>query len=384
MKFLCSHAAKAPILMIKLRLLRPLNQVRSISGTSRTQLLLPILRWWASLEGTEASRLTTREFLDEKTFTMACVGTVAVNDKAGLEYLLELIKNNQSNHRQNLVESIFSRLRAMWSSMKDGTRLSTAKALLDLVQVGPQASADQKAVSLEAAALLEEVELTTAILFEFLASLDDITQMATEPPATKRRRVSIAEQRDHIQSLQDSGRLAAARNKASFVLGLVQSSKPETHPELLESLFTTLSNVQHLGTLSGSELGFLLGLVLASLNKMMPAYRNNKDLKIDASVGHGDILATCIQKSSSPTVINEALLLVASLARVAPEVVLHSVMPIFAFMGSSVLKHADEYSALVVNKTITEVIPPLIDTFRKSRRSLVSSASELLSSFVVA
>ena len=384
MTSLSSHVALTPFLTVKLRLLKSLNQVRSISGTSRTQLLLPVLQWWAGLEVAEASKLAERESIDEKVADKAFVETVSVNDKSGLEYLLSLITSSESIARQDLVESVFSRLRAMWPLMKEGVQLSTAKVLLDLVQIDPQASADRKAVSLEAASLLEEVDLTTNILFEFLASLDDLTQMATESPANKRRRVSMAEQRENIQSLHDSGRLTAARNKASFVLSLVQSSKPETHPELLESLFTTLSNVQHLGTLSGSELGYLLGSVLASLNKMIPAYRNNKDLRIDASVGHGDILATCIQKSSSPTVINEALLLVASLARVAPEVVLHSVMPIFAFMGSSVMKHADEYSALVVNKTITEVIPPLIDTFRKSRRSLVSSASELLSSFVVA
>jgi U3 small nucleolar RNA-associated protein 10 len=59
-------------------------------------------------------------------------------------------------------------------------------------------------------------------------------------------------------------------------------------------------------------------------------------------------------------------------------------MPIFTFMGSSVLRQADDYSAHVVNQTIKEVIPPLIDTFRKSRRNLVASASELLASFVIA
>src|SRR5690606_7168867 len=82
--------------------------------------------------------------------------------------------------------------------------------------------------------------------------------------------------------------------------------------------------------------------------------------------------------------INAALLLVASLARTAPDVVLQSVMPIFTFMGSSVLKQADDYSAHVVNQTIREVIPPLIETFRKRGRSVAASTKDLLASFVTA
>jgi U3 small nucleolar RNA-associated protein 10 len=47
---------------------------------------------------------------------------------------------------------------------------------------------------------------------------------------------------------------------------------------------------------------------------------------------------------------NTALLLVAGLAVIAPELVLHSIMPIFTFMASSVLKKDDDYSALVIDQ----------------------------------
>ena len=47
---------------------------------------------------------------------------------------------------------------------------------------------------------------------------------------------------------------------------------------------------------------------------------------------------------------NNALLLVAGLANIVPELVLHSVMPIFTFMGSSVLRKGDEYSAHVIDE----------------------------------
>lgn len=383
MRALSSHAICTPFLLVKVRLLDALNQVRSISGTSRTQLLLPLLRWWAGLGQDDARKFAAREEVEEAAVDSACVEIVDANDKPGLDVLFDLVKTPQVTERPNFLQSIFSRIRKMWPSMKGDTKFSTAQTMLQLSHEASQASPGQNLVSIESADLLRNVDLTTDILLEFLESCRDSTKIATEIPANKRRRVSSS---DHNRSinLQSTPETSALLNKITFVLELIQGSRPEDHPQLLHSLFSTLSDLQYLRNLVGSELGYLQNLVLSSLLAMIPAYKNNKDLQIDASVGHWDVLVTCIQRSSSPAVQNAALLLVASLAKTAPDVVLHSVMPIFTFMGSSVLRQADDYSSHVVNQTIKEVIPPLIETFRKSRRPLVASASELLSSFVVA
>ncbi|KAK3313850.1 hypothetical protein B0H66DRAFT_364045 [Apodospora peruviana] len=383
MKFLSGHIIGTPLIAVKLRLLKSLNQIRSISGTSRTDLLLPLLRWWSSLSSGSAQQLATRESVDERLIDAACVDVVVANNHDGLQLLLDLVKDPQCATRPSLIQSIFYRLEKMWPSMKAEVQLSTAQAMLSLSQASAQPAPEQNQISVEAADLLRTVELNTDILVDFLDSLQDQVKLLTQPPAAKRRRVSTSEQNRSIQ-LQNSPEVKTTVNKTTFILELVQESNPAQHPELLPFLFLTLSDLIHLRTVVGSELGYLQGLVLSSLLAIIPAYKNNKNLTIDASVGHGDILATCIQRSSSPTVINAALLLVASLAKTAPEVVLHSVMPIFTFMGSSVLKQADDYSAHVVNQTIKEVIPPLIDTFRKTRRNLVASTAELLSSFVIA
>jgi U3 small nucleolar RNA-associated protein 10 len=62
---------------------------------------------------------------------------------------------------------------------------------------------------------------------------------------------------------------------------------------------------------------------------------------------------------------NTALLLVSRLADVAPELVLHSVMSIFTFMGSNVLQKDDEYSIDVIDQTIDQVVPALVQSLRK-------------------
>ncbi|KAH6624856.1 hypothetical protein B0J18DRAFT_397920 [Chaetomium sp. MPI-SDFR-AT-0129] len=381
LKFLCGHATETPILATKLRLLRSLNQIRSISGTSRTDLLLPLLHWWAALSPEDATALATQESVDEAAVDDAVVDIVIANHTAGLEAFFQLINDPKTTLRPRLTQAIFNRITKMWPAMKPDAKSSTARSMFNITQT-PSPS-EQNLVITEAVEVLRKVDLTSDILLEFIDSLQDEVKLVAEKPANKRRRVSTTEQSRAV-ALQSNQEVKTALNKTTFVLELVQESEPANHPELLPSLFTTLSDLHSLGTLIGSELGYLQNLVLSSLLAMIPVYRDNKDLSIDASVGYGDVLATCIQKSSSPTVINAALLLVASLARTAPDVVLQSVMPIFTFMGSSVLKQADDYSAHVVNQTIKEVIPPLIDTFRKRGRNVVASTKDLLASFVTA
>lgn len=54
--------------------------------------------------------------------------------------------------------------------------------------------------------------------------------------------------------------------------------------------------------------------------------------------------------SGNPETFNQALLLMANLARLAPESVLYNVMPVFTFMGSNVFHRDDTYSFKVVQQ----------------------------------
>lgn len=72
--------------------------------------------------------------------------------------------------------------------------------------------------------------------------------------------------------------------------------------------------------------------------------------KLDSKIIRTDLIVDCVRTTESPQVQNTALLLVAGLAIAVPELVLHSVMPIFTFMGSSVLRKDDEYSAHVIDQ----------------------------------
>ncbi|KAJ2988983.1 hypothetical protein NUW58_g3699 [Xylaria curta] len=381
LSFLALHAVYSPLLIIKTRLGVCLKQVKSISGISRTQLLLPLLRQWAALSADKASRLCSLEKIEESAVNQSSLEVLLPNEKDGIEFILDAVQSKDLLPRHDFLRAAFLRIRDLWPSMKTETQHIVAQRMLELTQ--KDWSDDRSLASTEAADLLRNIELTTDILLYFLETLEPTAKMADEPPPGKRRRTSSSETHRGLGT-QATPEISATLKQVTFVLQLVEGSEPERHPELLNALFNTLSELQHFRVLVGSELGYLQSLVLRSLLAMVPAYKDNKELTIDSTGGHGDLLVNCIQKSSSPAVQSTALLLVASLAKVAPDLVLNSVMPIFTQMGTSVLRQSDDYSAHVINQTVKEVVPPLIQSLRKGKVSPLAGSSELLLSFVTA
>jgi U3 small nucleolar RNA-associated protein 10 len=73
----------------------------------------------------------------------------------------------------------------------------------------------------------------------------------------------------------------------------------------------------------------------------------------DINIFRVDSLIACIRTLSNPQVHNKTLLLLSTLAQIAPELILKHVMPIFTFMGANVLHQDDEYSAHVVERVFT-------------------------------
>ena len=379
--FLALHAVYSPLLILKLRLGSCLRQVKSISGTSRTQLLLPLLKQWASFPADKARQLCSLEKVEESAVDRSSLEVLLPNETEGMEFILDAIQTKELLSRHTFLHAAFMRIRDLWPNMKTETKYIVAQKMLELTQ--KDWSDDRSLASTEAADLLRSVELTTDILLYFLETLEPTAKMADEPPPGKRRRTSSSDAHRGLGT-QATPEISATLKQVTFVLQLVEGSNPEQHPQLLNALFNTLSELQHFRVLVGSELGYLQSLVLRSLLAMVPAYKDNAELTIDSTGGHGDLLVNCIQKSSSPAVQSTALLLVASLAKVAPDLVLNSVMPIFTQMGTSVLRQSDDYSAHVINQTVKEVVPPLIQSLRKGKVSPLAGSSELLLSFVTA
>lgn len=381
LSFLSSHVIHTPIFLIKLRILVVLNHVHSIASTTRTKVLLPALQQWASLTPEAALQQSKDEQFSITDFDKQAAAIVVANDKDGLQFFTQIVNGKIASDRSSLLEAIFSRLRDIWTSLKGDVQLQTAQMLMDASQSSEESSHNAKSRE-EALELLRNAPLSTEILLSFLDQLPTTAKLTDTQPASKRRRTSHGEVAR--TSMQDRKQLAAAIRQVTFVLQLIDSSDPGDHPELLKGLFNILAELQHFKVQVSSELAYLQDLVLNSLLAILKAYKADPGKKLDHSDIRADLLVDCVQKTASPQVQNGALMMIAALADIAPEVVLHSVMPIFTFMGSSVLRQNDDYSAHVISQTIREVIPLLITSLRKDEGNPVTGAAELLLSFVAA
>lgn len=70
--------------------------------------------------------------------------------------------------------------------------------------------------------------------------------------------------------------------------------------------------------------------------------------------------------SGNPQTFQQALVLIANLARLAPDSVLFNVMPVFTFMGSNVFHRDDSYSFKVVQQTIEGIVPVMVSSLKQA------------------
>ncbi|XP_041777303.1 HEAT repeat-containing protein 1 homolog [Anopheles merus] len=70
-------------------------------------------------------------------------------------------------------------------------------------------------------------------------------------------------------------------------------------------------------------------------------------------------IVQCIRGTQNPQTHHHALLLLAHVARYVPDQVLHNMMEIFTFVGSSIVRQDDAYSFQIISKIIETIIPTI-------------------------
>ena len=381
--FLSSHIINTPLYTVKLRLLMILNQVEKVGSTSRTKALLPLLILERSRSGDSLKESCDAEHIELSQFAAEIVGIVSAADREGVHILQSIIEEKDQRVSSVLISAASQRIRTIWPSMKADLQMSFARTLLTLAVGSHGMTSEEENSQSDAVEILQNVALSTNILLSFLDDLPALSDSIHEnSSAAKRRRTGHG----HVELADGTDKqvLALSIRKVTLVLELIDASKPERHPQLLKGLFHAVGDLQHCRAQSGAELAYLQTLALGSLRAIVEEVKISGETPFDRSSVRTDTLVDCVRTTASPQVQHAALLLVSSLASVTSEVVLHSVMPIFTFMGANLLRQDGEYSAHVITQTIDSVIPPLVDSLHKQKEDAVTGASELLLSFVAA
>ncbi|TFK48252.1 hypothetical protein OE88DRAFT_1664727 [Heliocybe sulcata] len=131
--------------------------------------------------------------------------------------------------------------------------------------------------------------------------------------------------------------------------------------ELLICMLEILGKVVHCETWGQTDKSYVEQLLMAALEKL--SSQSVPGLKTSAI--RLDILVELLRAADNPQSFNQVLLLMAAMARLAPEAVLHNIMPVFTFMGSNVFHRDDAYSFNAVQKTIDSIVPVMVSSLKE-------------------
>ncbi|EED21107.1 SSU processome component Utp10, putative [Talaromyces stipitatus ATCC 10500] len=373
LQFLCYHIVATPITQVKLSLLKIVNGVDKIASLTRTKLLTPLITSWQALTESQVAQICDKEHISLPELEQEIATVISPKDPDAERIAFTIVENSA---RPSLISAVFTRMEQIWIKLGEERQNASAQRLFDLSFRGSEA------VQNNAKETLRNVSLSGSVLVDFLDRISEfVSALESHSPSPKRRRTS---KNNLVAAISNSSELDEVMGKVTFILELVDTSVPEEHPELTPGLFKSLAALHHLKTRIQSSLGYLLSLVLGSLLAIVNKAKKSSKPSFDTSAIRTDLVVDCVRSSESPQVQNTALLLVSGLAVIAPEQVLHSVMPIFTFMGSSVLKKDDDYSVMVIDQTIDQVVPVLVQSLRNQKRDVVAGTSELLLSFTAA
>lgn len=140
---------------------------------------------------------------------------------------------------------------------------------------------------------------------------------------------------------------------------------------LIPSLFDILQKCLQFEDQSNVE--YAKQLVLACLHDICVSLAPNGERRTDLipeQMFKIEPVVQCIRGTQNPQTHHHALRLLAHSAQMLPEQVLHNMMDIFTFMGSSVVRHDDAYSFQIITHIIEAIVPILtrLDGSKAARR----------------
>ncbi|KAJ8929226.1 hypothetical protein NQ314_018105 [Rhamnusium bicolor] len=214
-----------------------------------------------------------------------------------------------------------------------------------------------------ASRIFKHIDLDANMILQPLTKMRDV-QSPKQDLTKKRRRVSVVPTIDILDTLE--------WKKGISILEFIQDKKKIRNADsLLPVLFDILKKCLEFDEQASVEypkqliLSLILHCCIKTAGEALPENIFNMEL-----------IVQCIRASQNPQTHHHALLVLAHTAQLVPIQVLHHMMAIFTFMGSSVLRHDDAYSFQIITKIVDTIIPILVED------SQVTNIAKVLRVFV--
>ncbi|EJD05052.1 uncharacterized protein FOMMEDRAFT_105292 [Fomitiporia mediterranea MF3/22] len=358
--YMLSHAVCCPSPTIRLAILKSL---RRVSDTVKLQMLLPIIE--EALE----SPISTGDEKELQVYALEAFDSssakeVNPEDSSAWFVFKRAVKHYFSNGAvmdqwtclcKTLKDSLFSAL-----SVKRQHEIS-----LLLIELG-SGSGNEDGIK----HLLTQCVKKPNLMISLLQSLQPDVKDTSD-------RVRKRAKTDEPSSDSESTSLS----RLAFLAEILSSQKLPGSLDLVSALLDALSRVAS-STAARADIIYAQQLLMTCLESAVSHIQELPTLSPNAV--RVDVLVELMRTSENPQTFNQALLLMASLARLSPASVLHNVMPIFTFMGSNVFHRDDSYSFKVIQKTIESIVPVAIASLKEkydSALDLYVGSRDLLRTF---
>ncbi|KAF9221723.1 hypothetical protein BS17DRAFT_710411 [Gyrodon lividus] len=348
--FLLSHVVTHPFPSARIALLR---SIEDVADFSKSHMLLPVVKdlnqdsasvsqmFGSSFE--EYTSLVVASFLST---TSALLGSSDDNEiwptfVANLRLYFQ--SNSSISARMLYANALEQRLFAGLALEK---RSEVCTVLLHAGAEGGEAYLASKALL---GKLLRNVALIAQLLTQFQP-----VHVESEAPVSKRAKLDKVPRGSEIEKLQPLNLLAEVLGTTDIPGSL----------DLISHLLETLSKVIRSELWGPSDTSYVCQMLMAAIEKSASRVAEPPTRPIRL-----DVLVELIRVTDNPQTFNEALLLMANLARLTPDSVLHNIMPIFTFMGSNVFHRDDSYSFRVVQNTIDSIVPVMASSLKTKHSS---------------
>lgn len=363
--YLATHATYISTPSIKLGLLKFANCYTKSSRAKSFTILLK--SWIASRDSFEISCKATKTSFDD--LEDQVIAVVSSGESTSLAFLESCIKSGDAH----LADKAGKMLVSIWSNIRSEAQLDLINFLVDFAVDGEN--------TFDPTDVLFSVPINTELFVSVLKTCKLESGSNGSAGIPKRRRRSSGAAKQALQSGEIATIAERHLKKTTLLLEALERNDVEGSVQLLSLLFVILGEILTLGSDSNLPVNYTQQVLANCMIRLVTELKKQKNLKLDSNSMRVDIIVSCIRSSSSQQVQNRFLLLVANLATLDSNIVLHSVMPIFTFMGANTLRQDDEFSAHVIQQTITQVIPALLSNQSNSN---VEESDFLLLSFVAA
>ena len=373
----CWQIVSTPLFPVKVILLQLVGSVRKVAQSSRMEVFATLLTPKHSDVG-EAKVVSAcaEQGYNPSTYFEYLMTMLGTKDNEAFDVLFRHLAITGNKSSPLIFAAAGRRIEQLWHSATDEVQNAIATYLLNTALEDSEDFAKdeyQGKVPLD----LRSLDLRSSTLRLLLADVPQLSSSLQQSShASKRRKTNGSK---HTPSFDPPKRDIS---HLTILLETLDASESATDPGLLNKILPIIEDLQQCAQFYASSLAYLQILALRAALRITSFIEQVPHQDFDRSAVRIDMLVDCVKSASNIQVQQAALLLISSLATIAPELVLHGVMPVFTFMGSSFIRNDDEYSAHVVRRTIDSVVPRLVQSLQKGVGEPISRVSQLLLSFV--